>query len=151
MWLPYCICDKIIPFDISYKFVWDAYTSTNGISIDNVSTSGGQVLTTTKRKVTEATVYLRCALFRDGCKATAKLNKEINLITPINVYNHDLTMYKAETFRLKAKCKAIATFTPLQYLEAISNTIGKMKDYFEDETDNEISEESEIDSVLKIQ
>ena len=38
------------------------------------------------------------------------------------------------------------TFTPLQYLEAISNTIGKMKDYFEDETDIEISEESELES-----
>ena len=48
----------------------------------------GQVLTTTdehkyvKRKVTETTVYLRCALFRDECKVTSKLNKEINLKTP---------------------------------------------------------------------
>ena len=38
------------------------------------------------------------------------------------------------------------TFTPWQYLEAISNTIGKMKDYFEDETDIEISEESKFES-----
>ena len=74
----------------------------------------GQVLTTTdehkyvKRKVTETNLYLKSPLFRDGCKATAKLNKELNLMTPINIHNHDLTMYKAETFRLKAKCMAIA-------------------------------------------
>ena len=34
------------------------------------------------RKYTETAVYLKCALFRDGCKATAKLNRETDLITP---------------------------------------------------------------------
>ena len=33
--------------------------------------------------------------------------------------------------RAKLKYQLVrGTFTPLQYLEAISNTIGKMKDYF---------------------
>ena len=82
MLLPYYICNKIIPFGISYKFVWDAYTLQMEYQLKPYRRQSGQVLTSTnehkyvKRKVTETTVYLRCALFRDGCKATAKLNKK---------------------------------------------------------------------------
>ena len=35
-------------------------------------------------------VYLRCALFRGGCKGTSKINRERDLITPLNSHNHDL-------------------------------------------------------------
>ena len=61
-----------------------------------------------RREYTETAVYLKCALFRDGCKATAKLNKETDLITPSNVHNHNLMRYNSETFQLKSKCKTIA-------------------------------------------
>ena len=55
-------------------------------------------------------VYLKCALFRNGCKATAKLDRDTNLITPANVHNHDLTNYHSETYNLlvKKKCKTMA-------------------------------------------
>ena len=61
-----------------------------------------------RRKYTETAVYLKCALFRDGCKATANLNRETDLITPGNVQNHNLKRYNSSTFQLKSKCKTIA-------------------------------------------
>ena len=70
----------------------------------------GHILTTAdghkylKRKYTVKSVYLKCALFRDGCKATAKLDRDRDLITPGNVRNHEIMNYHSETFDLKKKC-----------------------------------------------
>ena len=52
-------------------------------------------------------VYLRCALFRGGWKGTCKLNRERDLITPLNSHNHNLEAYKIELFALKTKCKLV--------------------------------------------
>ena len=53
-------------------------------------------------------MYLRCVLFRDGCKGTSKLNLETNLITSIHSHNHNVEKYKTEVYELKAKCKTMA-------------------------------------------
>ena len=56
--------------------------------MDNYRRQTGQVLTTAdshkylRRKYTDNVVYLKCALFRDGCRTTAKLNKNTDLIIP---------------------------------------------------------------------
>ena len=74
----------------------------------------GHVLTTAdghkylRRKYAVNSVYLKCALFRNGCKATAKLDRDTNLISPGNVHNHDLTNYHSETYNLKKKCITMA-------------------------------------------
>ena len=60
-------------------------------TIDYYKRHTGRVLTTTdghkylKCKVKENKTYLKCVLFRDGCKATAKLQMDTNLISPILV------------------------------------------------------------------
>ena len=53
-------------------------------------------------------VYLRCALFRGGCKGICKLNRERDLITPLNSHNHDREAYKTGLYSLKTKCKTVA-------------------------------------------
>ena len=81
---------------------------------DNYRRMSGHILTTAdghkylKRKYTVKSVYLKCALFRDGCKATAKLDRDRDLITPGNVHNHEIMNYHSETFDLKKKCKTKA-------------------------------------------
>ena len=47
-----------------------------------------------KSKVRNNNVYLRCVLFRNGCKATAKLNLVSNLITPAMTGKNE-ELYKA--------------------------------------------------------
>ena len=82
--------------------------------IDNYRRMSGHILTTAdghkylRRKYAVNSVYLKCALFRDGCKATAKLDKDTDLITPGNVHNHDFTKYHSETYNLKKRCKIMA-------------------------------------------
>ena len=82
--------------------------------IDNYRRMSGHILTTAvghkylSRKYAVNAVYLKCALFRDGCKATAKLDKDTDLITPGNVHNHDFTQYHSETYNLKKRCKIMA-------------------------------------------
>ena len=74
----------------------------------------GAVLTTTdghkylRCKVKENKTYLKCVLFRDGCKATAKLQMNTNLISPIAIHNHSLVEYKSKEYELKSKCKTKA-------------------------------------------
>ena len=58
-------------------------------------------------KITESYVYLKCAIFRSGCKATSKLNRTINLITPMHLHNHEVSEYKTEVHQLKTKCKTV--------------------------------------------
>ena len=78
---------------------------------DNYRRMSGHILTTAdghkylKRKYTVKSVYIKCPLFRDGCKATAKLDRDRDLITPGNVHNHEIMNYHSETFDLKKKCK----------------------------------------------
>ena len=74
----------------------------------------GKIFTTTdnhkyiKYKVKENKAYMKCVLFRNGCKATAKLNLNTNLITPMINHNHTTSQYKSESYSLKSKCKSIA-------------------------------------------
>ena len=56
----------------------------------------GNVVTTTdgykyvQSKVTEKYIYLKCAIFRGGCKGTGKINLIRNLITPMKEHNHSV-------------------------------------------------------------
>ena len=65
----------------------------------------GRVFTATdehkylKCKVKENKTYLKCVLFRDGCKATAKLHMDTNLISPFTIE------YQSAAYELKSKCK----------------------------------------------
>ena len=74
----------------------------------------GNVFTTTdgfkyvQSKITGNYVYLKCALFKSGCKGTSKLNRTINLITPMHLHNHEVSEYKTEVHQLKTKCKTVA-------------------------------------------
>ena len=38
-------------------------------------------------------VYLRCVLFRDGCKGTCKLNRESDSVTPLKIHDHNIEAY----------------------------------------------------------
>lgn len=58
-----------------------------------------------KSKVRDNNVYLRCVLFRNGCKATAKLNLVSNLITPGMNHNYSILEYQSDLFELMSKCK----------------------------------------------
>ena len=83
-------------------------------TVDEYKRSVGRVLTTQngnkyiKSKITGNLMYLRCVLFRDGCKGTSKLNLETNLITSIHSHNHNVEKYKTEVYELEAKCKTMA-------------------------------------------
>ena len=47
------------------------------------------------RKMSDC-VNLKCVLFCNGCKGSAKLNTEVNLVYPKSVYNHDLDTYNTK-------------------------------------------------------
>ena len=78
-------------------------------------------------KTIENGVYLKCAIFRNGCKGTAKLNLTRHLITPMHLHNHEVSEYKAGVYQLKAKCKTLAKQTQSPSLRSI----------FDDATRNE--------------
>ena len=59
-------------------------------------------------KMTEDYIYLKCALFRSGCKGTGKLNRLRNFITPMKTHNHAIQDYQNEVFQLKTRCKTVA-------------------------------------------
>ena len=60
-------------------------------------------------KIMEKYIYLRCALFKSArCKATAKLNRESNMIFPLNPHNHNVDEYNSDVHELKNKCKKVA-------------------------------------------
>ena len=61
-----------------------------------------------RSKISEKYIYLKCGLFRDGCKGTGKLNNETNLITPLHTHNHQFEGYKSHVYQLKTKWKTIA-------------------------------------------
>ena len=74
---------------------------------------GGNVFTTpdgfkyVQTKFTESYVYLKCAIFRGGCKGTSKLYRSINSITPMHLHNHDVSEYKTDVHQLITKCKTV--------------------------------------------
>ena len=73
----------------------------------------GNVFTTTdgfryvQSKVTENYTYLKCAIFRNGCKGTSNLNRTRNLIAPMHLHNHEVSEYKADVNQLKTNCKTV--------------------------------------------
>ena len=50
-------------------------------------------------------INLKCVLFRKGCKGSAKLILDVNLLFPKSEHNHDIEEYNADIFALKAKCR----------------------------------------------
>ena len=59
-------------------------------------------------KNTKNYIYLKCAIFRSGCKRTSKLNRTRNLISPMQLHIHEVLEYKTEDHQLKTKCKTVA-------------------------------------------
>ena len=81
--------------------------------LDTYKHISGKIYTTTyddkylKNKVKENKAYMKCVLFRQGCRATAKLNMSTNLITRIVNHNHTSSEYDSQSYKLKSKCKSI--------------------------------------------
>ena len=67
-------------------------------------------------------LYLRCVLYKKGCKASAKLDKEVNLLYPKSVHDHELQEYHTDVNLIKTKCKRIAQ-TSQHNLREIFNDI----------------------------
>ena len=59
-------------------------------------------------KINEKYIYLKCTIFRSGCKGTGRLNRETDLITPLSQHDHNIEEYKSDVFDLKTKCKTTA-------------------------------------------
>ena len=59
-------------------------------------------------KIREGRAYLKCVLYRNGCKATAKLHLITNLIIPGAKYNHSIQEYLSDVFELESKCRDLA-------------------------------------------
>ena len=84
---------------------------------DEYKRSVGRVYTTTdenkyiKSKIIVGHIYLRCVLFRSGCKGTCRLNIETNLITQLKQHNHNIEAYQTDIYQLKTRCKTIAKNT----------------------------------------
>ena len=53
-------------------------------------------------------IYLKCVLFRNGCKSTAKLIQECNLIRLQADHNHGIDKYDDDIYIVKANCKEAA-------------------------------------------
>ena len=83
--------------------------------LDEYQRKGGKVFVTSdgfkyfSNRTNLNCVHLRCVLFKKGCKGTAKLNTDMNLIYPKSEHNHQTEDYKSETFALKFKCRKMAT------------------------------------------
>ena len=91
--------------------------------------TGGKIFTSSdgfkylKYKVKETREYLRCVLWKKGCKGTGKLNLESELIHPCSFHNHNIDEYETEVYDLKNRCKTIAR-----------NSQGSLRKLFDDET-----------------
>ena len=59
-------------------------------------------------KAVGSRIHLRCTLFRNSCKGTAKLDLEENVLYLKSVHNHHLENYKSGISALKTKCKRSA-------------------------------------------
>ena len=71
------------------------------------TTSDNHKYLVSKRK-SDNTIYLKCVLFREGCKATVKLNQNSLLIDQLASHNHEIDSYNADIYSIKAKCKEAA-------------------------------------------
>ena len=69
-------------------------------------TSEGHKYLVSRRKGDQ--IYLKCVLFRQGCKSTAKLIQECNLIRLQADHNHGVAHYNDDIYIMKAKCKQAA-------------------------------------------
>ena len=49
-------------------------------------------------KICEKLIYLKCAIFRSGCKGTGRLNRETDLITPLSQHNHNIEEYRPDVY-----------------------------------------------------
>ena len=83
-------------------YTLNSYKHTRGVIY---TTSDCHKYLVSKRK-TDYT-YLKCVLFREGCKATAKL-LNTQLIEPLSSHNHDIDGYNSDIFSMKARCKETA-------------------------------------------
>ena len=70
------------------------------------TTFDGHKYLVTKRKDTD--IYLKCVLFRNGCKSKAKLNQDINKIILTSQHNQGLDMYNDDIYSMKKKCNEAA-------------------------------------------
>ena len=97
-------------------------------TVQEYKSSVGKVITTSDghnychSKITQDYIYLKCALFRSGCKGTSKLNRSRNLITPMNFHNHSVEEYKTEVYRLKTRCKTLAKYSQTNLREVFDDT-----------------------------
>ena len=93
---------------LKYSLVWKDYLRTeykNKRGNVYTTTDGHKYTLSTDR---ESVAYLKCVLFREGCKSTAKLNKSAKTVAVMCTHNHDMEDYCTERFKLRAKCKTAA-------------------------------------------
>ena len=97
-------------------------------TVQEYKRSVGKVLTTSDghnyvySKITQDYIYLKCALFRSGCKGTSKLNRSRNVITQMNLHNHSVEEYKTEVDPLKTRCKTLAKYSQTNLREVFDDT-----------------------------
>ena len=83
-------------------------------TLDSYLRSGGKIFTTSngykylKYKVKKTKAYLRCVLWKKGCKGTSKMNLDTDIIYPSSIHNHDIELYQSEVYDLKTRCKKVA-------------------------------------------
>ena len=76
-------------------------------TLDSYLRSGGKIFTTSngykylKYKVKKTKAYLRCVLWKKGCKGTSKMNLDTDIIYPSSIHNHDIELYQSEVYDLK--------------------------------------------------
>ena len=80
--------------------------------IEEYRRKGGEIASTPdghkyflNSRPTATYINLKCVLFRKGCKGSAKLILDVNLLFPKSEHNHDIEEYNADILALKAKCR----------------------------------------------
>ena len=75
-------------------------------TIDEYKRSFGKIFTSyyehkyIQSKPTDKYIFLKCAIFRTGCKGTRRIKRETNLITPLRDLNHTVNDYMSDIFNL---------------------------------------------------
>ena len=87
-------------------------------TIQDIKRATGRVFTTSdghkyiKSKTNTKFTYLRCVLFKTfRCKATSKLQHDIDMIISMNQHKHSLSEYESNANEIKRKCKTIAKYS----------------------------------------
>ena len=97
-------------------------------TVQEYKSSVGKVITTSDghnychSKITQDYIYLKCGLFRSGCKGTSKLICSRNLITPMKFHNHSVEEYKTEVYQLRTRCKTLAKYSQINLREVFDDT-----------------------------